>query len=69
MYHYMELKEMANNSIEKVRKILKYQGRFDLAEFLKYSTSGIDESSTYGNYLFSTLSTFEIYSPIENHEH
>jgi len=59
---------MANNSIEKVRKILKYQGRLDLAEFLQYSTSGINESSTYGSCLFSTLSTFEIYSPIKNHE-
>lgn len=59
---------MANSSVEKVRKILRYQGRSDLAEFLQYSTSRIDESSTYGNYLFSTLSTFEIYSPIKNHE-
>ena len=64
----MRLKEMANNSVEKLRKILQHQGRSDLVEFLKYSTSGIDESSTYGSYLFSTLSTFEIYSPIKNHD-
>jgi hypothetical protein len=64
----MRFKEMAHSGVEKIRKILQYQGRADLAEFLKYSTSRIDESSTYGSYLFSTLSTFEIYSPIKNHK-
>jgi len=59
---------MADADIEKVRKILRYRGRSDLAELLQYSASSVDESSTYGSYLFSTLSTFEIYSPIENHE-
>ena len=59
---------MVNNSIEKVIKVLKYQGRSDLAKLLQYSTSNIEESSTYGSFLFSTLSTFEIYSPIKNHE-
>lgn len=59
---------MADADIEKVRKILRYRGRPDLAELLQYSASSINESSTYGSYLFSTLSTFEIYSPIKNHE-
>jgi len=59
---------MADADIEKIRKILRHRRRSDLAELLQYSISRIDESSTYGNYLFSTLSTFEIYSPIENHE-
>lgn len=59
---------MSHEDIEKIRKILKYRGRHDLAELLRHSTSQINESSTYGHYLFSTLSTFEIYSPLETHE-
>lgn len=59
---------MADVNIEKVRTLLRHRGRSDVAELLQYSISRIDESSTYGSYLFSTLSTFEIYSPIENHE-
>lgn len=59
---------MTDESVEKVRKILRYRGRSDLAELLQYSASRIDESSTYESYLFSTLSTFEISSPIKNHE-
>jgi len=64
----MRLKQMADANIEKVRKILRHRRRSNLAELLRYSISKIDESSTYGSYLFSTLSTFEIYSPIKNHE-
>jgi hypothetical protein len=59
---------MVDADIEKAIKILRYRRRSDLAELLQYSISNIDESSTYGSYLFSTLSTFEIHSPIENHE-
>ncbi len=59
---------MADADIKKIREILRHRGRSDLAELLQYSISSIDESSTYGSYLFSTLGTFEIYSPIENHE-
>jgi hypothetical protein len=59
---------MSSEDIEKIRKILKYKGRHDLAELLRHSTSRINKSSTYGSHLFSTLSTFEIYSPLEFHE-
>jgi hypothetical protein len=59
---------MADGDIEKVRKILLHRQRVDLAELLKHSVSRIDVSFTYGSYLFSRLSTFEIYSPIEDHE-
>lgn len=59
---------MSSEDIEKIRKILKYRGRNELAELLQQSTSRIDESSTYGSYLYSTLSTFEIYSPLEYYE-
>jgi len=59
---------MDDTDIEKVRKILRHRGRSDLADMLRYSVSNIDESTTYGSYLFSTISTFEIYSPIDNYE-
>ena len=59
---------MADENIEKARKILQYRRRSDLAVLLQYSISNIDVSSTYGSCLFSVLSTFEIYSPLENHE-
>jgi hypothetical protein len=59
---------MMDADIEKIRKILRYRGKTDLAELLKYSISKLDISSTYGSVWFSVLSAFEIYSPIEDHE-
>lgn len=59
---------MKDDNIERIRKILRHRQRSDLAELLQYSFSKIDESSTFGSHLFSTISTFEIYSPIENYE-
>jgi len=54
---------MDDKDISKLRKVLKYKGRDDLAELLVYSISYLDESSTYGSRWFSRLSTFEIKSP------
>lgn len=54
---------MEDKDISRLRKVLKYKGRDDLAELLAYSTSYLDESSTYGTRWFSRLSTFEIKSP------
>jgi hypothetical protein len=59
---------MIDEDIEKIRKILEYRRRHDLAELLRDSTSKIQESSQYGNHYCSFLSTFEIYSPIKNYE-
>ena len=59
---------MADADIERIRRVLRYRRRVDLAELLKYSTSNIDESSTYGSLLFSSISYFEIYSPIAEYE-
>ena len=59
---------MADEDIEKIRKLLKRSGKNELANLVRYSTSAIDQSTTYGNYLFSVLSTFEIYSPLEEYE-
>jgi hypothetical protein len=60
--------KMGSEDIEKIRKILKFRGRSDLADLLRHSTSKINVSNTYGSYLFSLLSTFEIFSPLETHE-
>ena len=59
---------MDNQDILKIRKILQNRNRNDLADLLKYSYSVLNESSTYGSYLYSTLSTFHIFSPLKQNE-
>jgi len=53
---------MEDTDIKKLRKVLNYKGRQDLAELLRHSTSTLDESSTYGSRCNSILSTFHIKS-------
>ena len=51
-----------------IRKILvTTKHKEDLAELLKFSYGEINQSNTYGSRLYSFLSTFEIYSPLEYH--
>jgi len=57
-----------DDDIIKIRKILALRKREDLAKLLKDSRSTINESDTYGSYLFSVISTFEIYSPYNMYE-
>jgi len=57
-----------NLDIENIRRILKYRKKEKLAKLLKNSRSEIYDSSDYGTYKFSTLCTFEIYSPVENYD-
>jgi hypothetical protein len=59
---------MIDEDILNLRKILTYRKREDLAKLLEGSKSSINQSSSYGSYLFSLLSTFEIYSPYKNYE-
>jgi len=59
---------MRDPYIEQIRKILEYRGRQDLAELLKNSTSEIRGTGTFGCYLYSELSIFEIHSPLEDYE-
>lgn len=59
---------MTDPDIEKIRKVLSFRKRPDLAELLKYSTSVVNETGTFGKYLYSIISYFEIHSPLENHE-
>lgn len=54
--------------ITQIMDILRHRNKSELAKLLKGSSTAINESSTYGSRLFSTLSTFEIYSPLTNYE-
>ena len=56
------------NDLENIRKILQHRGRHDLAQLLSKSKVNFDVSSNYGSYLFSQLTTAEIYSPIEDYD-
>src|SRR5687767_7918307 len=53
---------MEDVDIKKLRKVLKYKGREDLAELLRHSVSFLEESSTFGSRWYSRLSTFHIKS-------
>lgn len=54
--------------LDLIRKILvTTKHREDLAKLLKFSYGEINQSNTYGSRLYSFLSTFEIYSPLEYH--
>lgn len=53
--------------LNKVIKILKHKDREDLASLLQNSYSQIEESNTFGSYLYSIVSTLEIYSPYKDY--
>jgi hypothetical protein len=53
---------MEDNDIKKLRQILTYKGREDIANLLQHSVSYLDESSTFGSRWYSRLSTFHIKS-------
>jgi hypothetical protein len=56
---------MESEDIKKLRRSLILLEREDLANLLKNSTSNLEVSDTYGSYLFSQISLFEIFSPSE----
>lgn len=53
---------MKDEDIRKLKKVLNYKGRYDLADLLRHSVSYLDESSTFGSRWYSRLSTFQIKS-------
>lgn len=59
---------MEDADIKKLRKVLTYKGRQDLADLLRYSISFLDESNTFGSRWYSRLSTFQIKSHPSIHE-
>jgi hypothetical protein len=61
----------ASNSykkLDRIVEILNYRGRRDLAFLLKDAHYWIEESDSYGSYLFSVLSTVEIISSLPIYE-
>jgi hypothetical protein len=55
-------------ALEPVLKVLRYRGRPDLAVLLANSSCDFDESTQYGSYLYSTLTTVEIRSSLREHD-
>jgi len=55
-------------SSENVTRLLRHYGRNDLARLLQRARFELQVSSTYGNKLFSQLTTVEIYTPISDCE-
>lgn len=53
------------SDIQALRRLLETTARRDFSSLLKNCTSYLEESSQYGSYLFSTISTFWIYAPPE----
>ncbi|PKK35392.1 hypothetical protein BWI96_16905 [Siphonobacter sp. SORGH_AS_0500] len=53
---------MEDADIKKLKKVLNYKGRQDLADLLRHSVSYLDESNTFGSRWYSRLSTFHIKS-------
>ena len=56
------------SDINKICKILEYRKRNDLSKVLQNSRSEVSLSSTYGTYLYSILSTFDVYSPLQSYD-
>ena len=54
--------------LEPVLKVLRYRGRPDLAALLANSSCEFDESTQYGSFLYSTLTTVEIRSSLREHD-
>jgi hypothetical protein len=59
---------MEDADIIKIRKILQNKKRSDLSDLLRLSRSVLNESSTFGSYYYSTLSTFQIFSPLNQND-
>jgi hypothetical protein len=51
-----------------VIKLLRHRNRNDLAQLLRHAWLELDESTQYGSYLFSTLTTARIHAPIQDYE-
>ena len=55
-------------SLEAVIRVLRHRNRFDLASLLSRASIDFDVSSTYGSFLFSMITTAEIYAPISDYD-
>lgn len=57
-----------DDSLDGVIKLLRHRGRRDLSDLLQRAWLELDESTQYGSYLFSTLTTARIHAPIEDYD-
>ena len=55
-------------SLEAVIRVLRHRNRYDLASLLSRASISFDVSSTYGSFLFSMITTAEIYAPISDYD-
>jgi len=60
-------KRMNNQDIKMLIKILEFKERKDRADLFEGTVGRIQESTQYGNYLFSVLSTFVVFAPLEKY--
>lgn len=58
---------MNNEDIKTLIKILEFKGKKDIADLFEGSVGEIQESTQYGSYLFSVLSTFVVFAPLEKY--
>lgn len=63
-----ETRKIGLRDIHTLRKLLEAKHRKDLSVLLEDCSSYLEESSQYGSYLFSVISTFWIYVPPEKIE-
>ncbi len=55
-------------SLHDVTKILRYRGSNDLADLLSQAHIEFDESTQFGSYLHSSLTTAKIFAPLQKYE-
>jgi hypothetical protein len=58
---------MPDKDIQTLIKSLTIKNRTDLARLLEGASSKLDVTDQYGSYLFSQISSFEVFAPIENY--
>ena len=62
------IEEYVLESLTPVIQILRHRNRNDLASLLSRARVDFDVSSEYGNFLFSRLTTAEIYAPLADYD-
>ena len=64
----MNCMDPSADSLEGVRKILRFRNRHDIADLLESGRLELDESDQYGSYLFSILTMAKIHAPLADYD-
>ena len=64
----MNCMDPSADSLEGVRKILRFRNRHDIADLLESGRLELDESDQYGFYLFSILTMAKIHAPLADYD-